>query len=300
MSTLLEVAGALDRIPQWQGRVQAVEPLEGGITNRNYRVVVDGASFVVRVPAANGSLLGIDRAVEHAASRLAAAAGVGPEVIAFLSPPGFLVTRFIEGEPIALTAVREPRTLRRMAEALRRVHGAGSVEATFSSFRVVETYAETAVARGVRLPDAFARLRPHAVAIERALAGEPACLCHNDLLNANLIDDGTRIRIVDWEYAGMGDRFFDFGNFAVNHELDEDQERILLGEYFGACTPRDHARLRLMRLMSDFREAMWGLVQQGVSTLDVDFAGYAGRHFDRLLRATDDPRYPQWLAASAP
>ena len=299
MSALLDVAEALDLVPQWRGRVETVTPLEGGITNRNYRVVVGGTSFVVRIPAVNGHLLGIDRSVEHLAARLAAAAGVGPEVAAFISPPGLLVTRFIEGEPIEPATVREPRTLRRMAEALRRVHGAGSVEATFSSFRVVETYAETAVAHGVTLPDAFARLHPHAVEIESALAGEPACLCHNDLLNANLIDDGTRIRIVDWEYAGMGDRFFDFGNFAVNHELDEGEERILLGEYFGACTPRDHARLRLMRLMSDFREAMWGLVQQGVSTLDVDFASYARRHFDRLQHAAEDPRYPQWLAASA-
>ncbi|TMD13004.1 MAG: hypothetical protein E6J00_09800 [Chloroflexi bacterium] len=299
MSALLDVAEALDQIPEWRGRVQVVAPLEGGITNRNYRVLVDGASFVVRIPAANGHLLGIDRAVEHLATRLAAAAGVGPEVVAFVSPPGLLVTRFIEGTPVGLEAIKAPETMRRIVESLRRVHGAGSLPASFSPFRVVEAYAETSLAHGVKLPEVYAELRLHAAEIERALAGEPACLCHNDLLNANFIDDGAAIRIVDWEYAGMGDRFFDFGNFAVNHELGEEEERMLLAEYFGSGTPRDLARLRLMRIMSDFREAMWGLVQQGVSTLEVDFADYAQRHFERLLRATADVRYPRWLSACA-
>jgi thiamine kinase-like enzyme len=219
--------------------------------------------------------------------------------MAFVSPPGLLVTRFIEGAPVTAEAIRTPATLGRVAQALRRVHQAGSLTATFSPFRVVEVYAETAQAHGVSLPGAFSELRARAAEIERALAGEPPCFCHNDLLNANFIDDGASIRIVDWEYAGMGDRFFDFGNFAVNHELEEAEERILLAEYFGACTPRDHARLRLMRIMSDFREATWGLVQQGISTLEVDFADYARRHFDRLLGATADPRYRHWLSACA-
>jgi thiamine kinase-like enzyme len=209
------------------------------------------------------------------------------------------VTRFIDGEPVSDAAVRQPEMLRRIARALHRVHAAGVIGAAFSAFRVVEAYAETAVAQGVPLPDAYERAQTVAREIEGALAVDEPCFCHNDLLNANFIDDGQQIRIVDWEYAGMGDRFFDFGNFAVNHQLGEGDERILLEAYFGAVSPRAHARLRLMRVMSDFREAMWGVVQQGISALEVDFGGYAARHFDRLLRAVEDPRYREWLSACA-
>ena len=113
------------------------------------------------------------------------------------------------------------------------------------------------------------------------------------------IDDGASIRIVDWEYAGMGDRFFDFGNFAVNHQLSEGDEGRLLSAYFGRLTAAQHARLRLMRLMSDYREAMWGVLQQAISELDFDFAAYAGKHFDRLLTAAGDPRYDDWLRQAA-
>ncbi len=299
MSAGLQAAALLDQVPGWAGRHRSIETLEGGITNRNYRVVVDGGMFVVRVPAESGALLGIDREVEYRASQLAAAAGVGPEVVAFLRPAGILVTRFIEGRPVTDAAVHLPETLRRVADALRRIHGAGVVPAAFSAFRIVEEYASTARAHGVEVPPAFATAAGFAAEIESGIPVEPPCLCHNDLLNANFIDDGATIRIVDWEYAGMGDRFFDLANFAVNHQLAEDEERFLLNAYFDEPRPSHFARLRLMRLMSDFREAMWGVVQQGISELNFDFRAYAKKHFERLLSAAADPGYRQWLRQAA-
>ena len=111
--------------------------------------------------------------------------------------------------------------------------------------------------------------------------------CHNDLLSANFIDDGTRLWLVDWEYAGMGDPFFDLGNFAVNHELAEEGENELLAAYGSD----DGDALVLMRFMSDFREAMWGIVQLAISELDFDFGAYAEEHFERLARTAADPRF---------
>ena len=289
----------MDRVPGWAGRPRTVEPLAGGITNRNYRVEIDGDVFVVRIPAESGSLLGIDRGFEHQASRMAAACGVGPEVIAFIEPEGVLVTRFIAGRPVTDDAVHQPVMLDRIAQSLRRIHQAGSIAAGFSPFRVVEAYALLTTRHGGRLPAALERARPIGVDIERALRPEPLVFCHDDLLNANFIDDGVSIRIVDWEYAGMGDRFFDLGNFAVNHQLTEDDEGRLLSAYFGRLVSSQYARLRLMRIMSDFREAMWGVLQQAISDLDFDFEGYAGKHFDRLLLAAGDPRYSDWLEQAA-
>jgi thiamine kinase-like enzyme len=288
----------LDRVPGWKGRPRTAEPLAGGITNRNYRVDVDGEVFVVRIPAESGSLLGIDRRVEREASRLAAAAGVGPDVIAFVEPEGVLVTRFIEGRPVRDRTVHEPVMLERIAQSLRRIHQAGSIASVFSPFRVVEAYALMATRHGGRLPAAHERAQAVAVTIERALSPQPPVLCHNDLLNANFIDDGVSIRIVDWEYAGMGDRFFDFGNFAVNHQLTEDDEAWLLAAYFGRVASAQHARLKLMRLMSDYREAMWGVLQQAISELDFDFSAYALKHFDRLLTGAADPRFGDWLESA--
>jgi thiamine kinase-like enzyme len=153
------------------------------------------------------------------------------------------------------------------------------------------------MARGVPIPPEYELAAAIGRRIEGALLAAPIELrpCHNDLLNANFIDDGTRIRIIDWEYAGMGDPFFDLGNFSINHELTPDEDETLLAAYDGAVRRDRLARLTLMRIVSDFREAMWGVLQQGVSTLDVDFVAYAASSFDRLLGNASAQRFEDAL-----
>jgi thiamine kinase-like enzyme len=270
----------------WPGRPLMMEPLGGGITNHNFKVVVDGEAFVLRIGGERTELLGIDRASEEAAARTAAALGVGPEVVAFVD--GSLVTRYVEGDPVSV----DREALREIATLLRRVHEGPAFPARFDSFRVVEAYAATAAEHDVAPPRAYARAKETADRIERRLGDRHAQPCHNDLLNANFIGSPDGIRIVDWEYAGMGDRFFDLANFAVNHELGPDEDAELLAAY----GEDDAAHLTLMRFMSDFREAMWGVVQQAVSELDFDFVDYAEQHFERLARTEADPAFRRALA----
>ena len=167
--------------------------------------------------------------------------------------------------------------------------------------RKLDTYRALAIARGVRIPPEYDLAAAVGRRIEGALLAAPIDLrpCHNDLLNANFIDDGARIRIIDWEYAGMGDPFFDLGNFSINHELSPDEDEILLAAYDGGLRPDRLARLTLMRVVSDFREAMWGVLQQGISTLDIDFVAYASAGFDRLLSNAREPRFDRALVAVA-
>jgi len=275
----------------WPGQRATVEVLGGGITNHNFKVTVDDGVYVLRIAGRDTDLLGIDRQVEHEASLAAAAVGVGPEVVAFVEPEGCLVTRFIDGDVVPLERMRAPETIRRVAQSLRAVHAGPALAARFSSFRVVEDYRTTAFGRGTEVPAAYAWARQIARRIERARGAFPERPCHNDLLNANFIDDGGRIRIVDWEYAGMGDPFFDLANFSINHELDADGRRSLLEAYFGTFRVADEHALDLMRFMSDFREAMWGVVQSAVSELDFDFAAYTGEHFDRMQATAREPGF---------
>jgi thiamine kinase-like enzyme len=272
----------------WPGREALIEPLGGGITNHNFKVTVDDEAFVLRIGGKDTELLGIDRNAEHDAARVAAASGVGPEVVAFVEPEGYLVTRFVSGKPIPPEEMRQPETIRRVATVLRRMHDGPPIPSRFDSFRVVEAYRETAEQHGVPIPQAYASAKGRADQIEHARGSQPLHPCHNDLLNANFLDEDGQIRIVDWEYAGMGDRFFDLANFSVNHELGDDENQALLAAYFGAVRAADLAALRLMRFMSDFREAMWGVVQQGISELDFDFVGYAEQHFERLERSAGE------------
>jgi thiamine kinase-like enzyme len=266
----------------WPGEAPLVEVLGGGITNHNFKVTVSSGSYVLRIAGRDTALLGIDRAVEYEASLAAAAVGVGPDVVVFSGSDGYLLTRFIEGSMVPVERMREPDSIDRVAKALRAIHRGPSLGARFISFRVVEEYRTTAFAQGADVPASYAWARQVARRVERARGAFPERPCHNDLLNANFIDDGERIRIVDWEYAGMGDVLFDLANFSINHGFEEDERRGLLAAYFGAVRAADEQALELMLFMSDFREAMWGVVQGAVSELDFDFAAYAEEHFERM------------------
>ena len=294
-----ELTSALRRLPELSAGDLTFTALSGGITNRNFLVsgAADGSRYVVRLAGNDTYLLGISREVEHAATVAAAGVGVGPEVIGFVRPEGYLVTRFIEGNPIPEAEMRTPDRLRAVGATLRRIHDGPAIPGLFVPLRIVEAYRALALARGVPIPPEYERAQSIARRIELSCLSAPVDLmpCHNDLLNANFIDEGGRIRIVDWEYAGMGDPFFDLGNFSINHELDRDADAALLESYAGEVRPGDLARITLMRVVSDFREAMWGVLQQGISTLDVDFVAYAGEHFDRLLTVAGRPAFQRAL-----
>jgi thiamine kinase-like enzyme len=279
----------------WPGRPAEIEPLGGGITNHNFKVGLDGETYVLRIGGKDTDLLGIDRRVEHGASLVAAELGVGPEVVAFLEAEGCLVTRFIEGREVPPPEMRRPPALGRAAQTLRRIHDGPTIPGRFDSFRVVEAYCVTATSRGVGVPADYSWAKEIADEIEAGHGSRDTVPCHNDLLNANFIDDGERLRIVDWEYAGMGDRFFDLANFSINHDFGAEENGTLLAEYLGAVEPSALATLTVMRFMSDFREAMWGVVQQGVSELDFDFVAYADEHFDRLRRTAAEPTFREVL-----
>ncbi len=276
--------------------------LAGGITNQNYRVDADGESFVLRVPGENTGLLGIDRQHEVHNHRVAAAAGVSPGVVDWIEPEGCLVTRFIGGQRIQAERLRAPEMIRRVVEALRQIHNGPAFHGVFSPFRTFERYLAIAKERKSPLPDNIAEIEKLKREIERALyvssplAPRPI---HADLLTENFLADGEAIRILDWEYSGMGDEFFDLANFAAHHQFGDEEERCLLQACFGECRERDAARLRLMRIMSDLREAMWGVVQVRLSTLDFDFVGYSKQFFERMMAQAADQQYPKWLQSAA-
>jgi thiamine kinase-like enzyme len=276
----------------------AGEPSElgGGITNRNFRVTLGDGDYVIRRPGKDTGLLGIDRGAERLATETAAALGIAPAVAASLED--CLVTRFIpcrEAETGEL-----PRRLEEVARALRAFHDAPLVlPASFWVPELLERYALIVRERGGELPAVYAQVLAIARRIEGALPRARRRPCHNDLLPGNMIfaRHGERILIVDWEYAGMGDPRFDLGNLSVNNGFEESDDERLLSAYHG-CAPTDGARaaLKLMRVMSDAREAAWGVLQGEVSELEFDFDGYGREHFLRLQHAVEQPRFEEWLS----
>lgn len=295
--TTMTVEEAIARVPMWRNATDIkVSPLSGGMTNQNYRVDVGKKSYVLRIAGDKTDLLGINREYEYRTQSIAGELDIAPETVAFIEPEGYIVTRFIEGRPIPPEELRKPQNIQRVAEILNEIHAMPSIPGVFSSFAVVRNYEKIARQHNVTFPEKFDWLISQMNDAEAAMMNTSRIQrpCHNDLLNGNFLL-AHKLYVLDWEYAGMGDVYFDLANFSNNHELSEDEDHLLLDFYFGNVTSQAIAHLNIMKIMSDFREAMWGLVQVRISDLDFDFLGYANQHFRRLLQGALNPDWEAWL-----
>jgi thiamine kinase-like enzyme len=295
------------------------QPLSGGITNHNFRVTLGGEDYVVRLHGQDTDLLGIDREAEQLACSRAAELGIAPQLVA--SFEDCLVTRFVACDPVVPHEVAAH--VEEIARALRSFHDSPTqLPARFWVPELLADYSEQVRVREVRLPSDYGRAAAVASRIADALPLRDPRPCHNDLLSTNIIRahasggrartnesdnagrpaqrDGEQLLIVDWEYAGMGHRYFDLGNLSVNNDFDEATDEQLLSAYHRrAPTDAERAALALMRILSDAREAAWGVVQAEISELDFDFARYARVHFERLGASAEQPQLEEWLEAAA-
>lgn len=300
----LTLEQAISRVPFLaQAKELKSTPLTGGITNVNYRIDADGTSCVLRITGEDTDKLGIDRDAEYQANLAAGQLGIAPEVLYFIEPEGYLVTRFLQASHIPPEVMRQPDNVARAVRKLRLFHLRGpELKAQFNVFRNVEMLTAAAKQANCAFPFDFDWIMQQKQTVEEALRGAPytPSPCHNDPLNLNWLDEDVpgemgEFRLIDWEYAGLGDVFFDLANFSHHHGLNDDLVRLLLREYFGEVRVRDFARLKLMWPMSELREAMWGTAQTGLSQLDEDFQGYAKLWFGRVRQHLSDPRWNEWL-----
>jgi thiamine kinase-like enzyme len=293
-----ELGRIIDRIPGWSSAEDVqVQPL-AGLTNTNYLVTVDAERFVLRVSGQNSALLGIDREFEWEALQAAATAGIGPDLVHVLLPEGHLVTRFIEGRHWTVDEYRTATNLQRVVDTVKRLHGLPAIRARFCPFRRVEAYARHARRFGVSFPGDFAAFVERMGAVEAAQRRDSSTwlgFCHNDLFSVNLLDDGL-VRLVDWEFAGMGDIYFDLAALVYAYDthapLPAEEQEYLLECYFGEVTSTHRARLEGMKYMLLFFTAMWGLLQQGLlveglvpAVEGFDYLDYAYNIFDVLREA---------------
>jgi len=303
MSTLA-IDKAIEKVPFLaESKNIKKTPLSGGITNLNFRIDADGKAYVIRLAGEGTEQLGIKRDVEYAANYAAGQLGIAPEVVFFIEPEGYIVTRFVNGKRIMPEDIVKPDYLARVAKKLRLFHmRAPKLNGEFNVFRRVEMLTKISKSNNAKFPHDWDWIMQKTKEVENALEKDPytPTPTHNDLLNLNWLEEEVagdigEIRLLDWEYAGMGDIFFDLGNFSHHHRLNDDQVRIFLHEYFGEVTDRQYARLRLMWPMSELHESMWGTTQTGISKLEEDFQGYADLWFARFRQHVTDYRWDQWL-----
>jgi len=293
----LQVGDFISRIDEWKGKTIRWEPLGGGITNHNFTVYVNDEKYVMRIPGA-GTDIFIDRDNELECSIEAGKTGVTPRVLHHLKPENISVVQFIQGKTLTTDEITGSNTLiKRIVYAIRVIHEKATFTKRFDPFQTIRDYMGYVGEYDAPLPDDFDRMISIAGEIETAMKRNRPddVACHNDYLSENFLDDGNQIWIIDWEYGGRGDPYFDLGDFAVEHPFSAEQEELIIREYCGELKEDRLYRMLLYKIISDLWWSVWAMIQSRISTLDFDFYAYGNGRFDRLRKNAGSPDYGKWV-----
>jgi thiamine kinase-like enzyme len=285
------------KVALWRGKDVKVSQLSGGLTNENFLVEAGGERYVMRVPGQSTELLAIDRENEVYNTKAAATTGIGPRVLEHISGLDILVLEFIPGATMSPGSLQSKEMATRMAGSFHRLHDSPRFLKDFNMFRLIEQYLAIVEQHGVTIPGGYREWLPAVGRIEKAVAANalPSVPCHNDLLCENFIDDGTALRIVDYELSGNNDPCFDLGNTAQEAQFDQGLRAALCAAYFGSEDAKQLARMNLFALMSDVGWTLWGAIQAKISAVDFDFAAYYKTRWGRALDVLESDRLEGWL-----
>jgi len=301
MSGSARAEEAAAKVSLWRDRPVTISPLSGGLTNENFLVECEGTRYVMRLPGQSTDLLSIDHQNEVYNTKAAASTGIAPRVLEHLAGTDVMVLEFIDGPTMSAKALQSQEMAARMAQSFHRLHAAPRFLHDFNMFRLIEYYLHIVEEHAVTIPDDYREWLRTVNAIERAVAvaALPRVPCHNDLLCENFIDDGTALRIVDYELSGNNDPCFDLGNTAQEAEFDQELRAALCAAYFGKRDVRQLARMNLFALMSDVGWTLWGSIQNKISAVDFDFRAYYAGRWERALEVLRSDRLERWMAEAA-
>jgi len=294
----ITIEEVVQKIDAWRGKALDIQVMPGGITNENFRVDVDGQPYFVSIPGASTELLAVDRDNKYYNTLAAAAGGVGPQVVHHLPDHHVMVLEFIQGDTMTPATMAAPGMPTRLAQVLQKLHASARFLKDFNVFRVAEFYLGILDQHQWRIPDGCRRRMAVLGRMETAV-GSPAIAsvpCTNDLVAEIIIDEGEKLRLIDFDYSGNNDPCSELGNACQELQYNEDQYAELCAAYFGE--PRRHllARMHLYAIMSDIIWSLWGFIQHKISHLDLDFWDYGVGRWERAQGLLDSNEFPGWLA----
>jgi thiamine kinase-like enzyme len=293
---------ALDEVDLLRGVRRRLSMLSGGHVNRSFHVRTAGGEFVARFAGPKNPLLWLDAEAEAANTEIAAARGVGPQVRAFVPDQRILLVDWIEGRPLQSEDLAAPDVLTRIAELCRRLHSGPRLLGDFDLATTRHRYLELVDEHGFALPDDYREYEAMAARIEAVLVAtaQPSVPCHNDLVAANVIEDGTRLWFIDYEYSSNADPGYEFGNLVSDADLPAPLVEHLVAAYLGEPSPAFAARVRLFAVLCHYTWTLWAAIQHAVGDTDIDFWEWGLHRYTRARAGFAGAELPELLARANP
>ena len=293
-----DIHDVIKMVDDWKDKEYAIKELTKGITNKNFKVTIEGKSYVVRIPG-KGSDVFIDREVEYHNTLAVSEVGVGALIYEYFKPDYIAIAEFIDGEVMSVPSFEDKERIVKAIMAIKRVNMRGKFTSKFIMFDKFDEYFELIRKHNIKVPENFGealvfvnRVRGKFLKTMPELAA-----CHNDLLAENFIDQGERMRIIDWELSGINDVCFELGDFSVEQEFGEDEDVLMIETYFGNFDEKKCARMSLYKSMADILWTLWAAIQNHFSELEFDFWEYGMNRFNRAMIALNSDNFSRWIRA---
>ena len=292
--TINEVVGL---VSEWHGKEISIEPLAGGITNSNFKIIVNGSLFFVSIPGRNSRLLGVDLYNKFYNARICGEAGLSPKVVQCFPLQSVLVLEFLPYALCSVESLQRFAVQRRLVHTVKVLHSGAGFWQDFDMLCLIEFYTKTIKDRKLVLPAGYADYRERIREIGEALAPyrEKLVPCHNDLLPENVMDDGNRIFLLDFDYSGNNDPCFDLGSISVEAGYDDTQIRELAKAYYGLVSDTIIARIYLHGILGDVGWSLWSAIQTEISGIDFDFKEYGLTRWNRSVEKMESSEFDRWL-----
>lgn len=298
MGNVASVEEIIKKVDLWDASKVKYEPLSGGITNHNYICSVDGEKYVLRIPGA-GTETFIDREIEISSAIAAAKTGSSPEVLCVVKPENAMVIPFIEGEVLHPdTLVADDEHIVKVISAVKQVHDSALFQSETNVFEMTRRYIGMAKEVNAFFPDDFDWMLAISEKIEKGMERDKPALaaCHNDLLSENfIVAPNGHLWILDWEYGGMNDPYFDLGDFAVEHPMNSAQQKLIIETYCGGYQHHRFCRMMLHQLTADLWWCQWAMIQDKISKIDFDFYTYGLGRYSRFRDNYYHRDFSSWM-----
>jgi hypothetical protein len=286
----------VELVSEWHGKEISIEPL-GGLTNSNFKIVVNGSLFFISIPGRDSQLLGVDWYNKFYNGKICGEAGLSPKIVQGFPLQRALVLEFLPFAHCSVESIRCLAVQRRLVNTVKVLHSGARFWQDFDMFCLIAFYMETIKDREFVLPVGYADYREQIWKIGEALAPyrEKLVPCHNDLVPENLMDDGNRVFLLDFDYSGNNDPCFDLGSISVEAGYDDTQVRELAIAYYGLASEKIIARINLHGILGDVGWSLWSEIQTEISDIDFDFKEYGLTRWNQAVERMESSKFDRWL-----
>ena len=285
-------------IPSWKGKSVNIQSINKGITNINFKVLVDENAYFLTVPDSNSQLLNIDFSNKYYNNKICGSIGISPRVVNFIEPENILVTDFIVSNSPYLKLNQNAGIDIQLIKTIKALHNTKPFLQNFDMFKLIDYYLRLLKRRKIELPKFIDKYSKTIDSLGKILAQYRNHLvpCHNDIVPENIINSHHKIYLVDFDYSGNNDFCFDLGNLSVEMGYNENQVNQLVKYYCGTIQEKILSRVLLQSIVSDIGWSLWGYLQARISNLDYDFKKYAIKRWKRAVSKLESKDYRLWLS----